>query len=556
MSNSVKSERSSDRSAVTEPTLAELLDPAALERRLTEARQRRTEAIRAREERGASGEPAPGRARPGLAARPVILPVEGTDLGATDRARADEGLSRDAVDDRAPARMDRRPAADALFEPQSPSALPPLPRPPVDRAERPESGEAPRSAWKPVSTPPRSLLAEQAAARRASAAPDRQPLPAPPAAPTPSIHDWRPPSAPVREPEPSPARAPASAVIRDTPITADPGDRIAVPGRAAQAGNGLPVVLLSIFLIGLIGGGAAVLFAPPSFRARIAEAINPPADAPAPTSEPAPDTAPPDVETAALDAPNAIGPQDPAAPLPSDETGPTITALAPPSPAALDARPPVDPAPPPLLAPDGAPDETLLAGLPTAPRAETPANQPVEPVPAVPEIAATPVTPPAPETPAPASIASARISVNYPASAAQTANAIAATLRASGAGATTVVPVGFSVSASNVRYYHAEDRAAAEAVAAVVGATGPVETRDFTDFRPSPLPGIIEIWLSGQGAAAPARAPQANAAPAPAPTLRETQTAPRRDLEAEEVERVLLSREVERMLRLGGDSSQ
>jgi hypothetical protein len=67
-----------------------------------------------------------------------------------------------------------------------------------------------------------------------------------------------------------------------------------------------------------------------------------------------------------------------------------------------------------------------------------------------------------------------------------------------------------------VRYYHPEDAAAADLVAGAVGGVA----RDFTDFRPQPAEGTVEVWLQGAPAAAPepVRAPVAvRATPAPAP---------------------------------------
>ncbi len=62
--------------------------------------------------------------------------------------------------------------------------------------------------------------------------------------------------------------------------------------------------------------------------------------------------------------------------------------------------------------------------------------------------------------------------------------------------------VGFTVSRTNLRYFHPEDRQAAELLAAAVGG----KVRDFTNFRPSPKPGTIEIWLKGQPARGTRRA--------------------------------------------------
>ena len=54
------------------------------------------------------------------------------------------------------------------------------------------------------------------------------------------------------------------------------------------------------------------------------------------------------------------------------------------------------------------------------------------------------------------------------------------------------IPVDFPVSADQVRYYHVEDGVEARAIGAMLGAAA----RDFTDYRPSPAPGTVEVWLA------------------------------------------------------------
>ncbi len=56
-------------------------------------------------------------------------------------------------------------------------------------------------------------------------------------------------------------------------------------------------------------------------------------------------------------------------------------------------------------------------------------------------------------------------------------------------------PSGFSISKTNIRYFHEEDAAAAEVLADAIGG----DVRDFTSFRPSPSKGIVEIWMAGRG---------------------------------------------------------
>jgi hypothetical protein len=564
MSNSVQSERSSDRSTETDPTLAELMDPAALERRLTDARRRREEALRAREERLASGEAPPERKGFGLPPRPVALPSDERDFGRRDAMPTPEAPAPSGASWQAPAiPAAPRAAPDSAFSRQEPSARPPL-SPLGQAAEIPEAGaraSAPdtqaRPGWtRPVSTPPRSILAEQSAAARAKVAEEKAT-----SQPTTEISPgWGKPPPPISEPG-----TPAETETYVPPITPPLEGPIGKPTSAKRdrTPTALPVMWISIFLIGLLGGGLAVLFAPPSFRAWVAEAINPPAstpaapevaEAPAETNGPTPSvpeatpemtaeapevvTTVPDAPRLATAGPAAAPPLDGATSLPAiDPPGPG------PAPTAPDALVQADPAgpPPPVTAP------AVDVATATAPSVAPPVA-PAETAPAPVETAETAP----PEAPAAADLLnSARISLNYPTTAARTATELAAALRAAGAGEANVVPVGFSVSATNIRYYHSEDRAAAEAVATLVGATGPVETRDFTNFRPSPLPGIIEVWLSGQSAAAPPRPTTPPAQSAPTATTR-----PGRDLQAEEVERLLLSREVERMLRQGAETTQ
>ena len=53
----------------------------------------------------------------------------------------------------------------------------------------------------------------------------------------------------------------------------------------------------------------------------------------------------------------------------------------------------------------------------------------------------------------------------------------------------------FTIAETQVRFYHAEDRPAAEALAARLQ----VAARDFTGYSPLPEPGMLELWLEGKG---------------------------------------------------------
>jgi len=55
------------------------------------------------------------------------------------------------------------------------------------------------------------------------------------------------------------------------------------------------------------------------------------------------------------------------------------------------------------------------------------------------------------------------------------------------------------IGASNVRYYFPADAALARRIGRQLGAT----VRDFTNYRPRPSEGLIEVWLEGRPAAVP-----------------------------------------------------
>ena len=83
--------------------------------------------------------------------------------------------------------------------------------------------------------------------------------------------------------------------------------------------------------------------------------------------------------------------------------------------------------------------------------------------------------------------------------------------------------VDLRIKSSNVRFFHPEDAAAAESVAAQLGA----RVRDFTSFSPAPPAGTIEVWLAGQGnaaATAPAKPRRATAQPTMTAEERELNT--------------------------------
>lgn len=118
---------------------------------------------------------------------------------------------------------------------------------------------------------------------------------------------------------------------------------------------------------------------------------------------------------------------------------------------------------------------------------------------------ADPAFSPPPAEPVVADPAAFRVRVNAPASApAAEVDAIGATLAGAGFPGLQAQRVGFTVSRTHLRYYNAEDAAAAQAIGARLGA----EARDFTGYRPKPPVGTIEVWIAGaasDGAARPRR---------------------------------------------------
>lgn len=125
--------------------------------------------------------------------------------------------------------------------------------------------------------------------------------------------------------------------------------------------------------------------------------------------------------------------------------------------------------------------------------------------------------------PAPSADSDIRVYVNAPPSVgADALRDITARLRTTGYAVNDPAGVGFVISQSHVRYYHAQDAVAAERLAGQID--GPA--RDFTGFRPQPAVGTLEVWIAGTVPASAAPPPQvAAAAPAPAPVV--TQPAPR-----------------------------
>lgn len=154
-----------------------------------------------------------------------------------------------------------------------------------------------------------------------------------------------------------------------------------------------------------------------------------------------------------------------------------------------------------------------------APLAETALDpvlrNPPEPTAAMPAPEAAFLPPePAPAAPV-APVILATISVFAPASLEDSALAsVESDLSAAGHPAGRTTRVDFTVSATHVRYYHAEDAALARAVAADMGG----RARDFTTSDSNSPPGTIELWLAGTSASTPKPAPPVKAHRAPKKT--------------------------------------
>lgn len=95
--------------------------------------------------------------------------------------------------------------------------------------------------------------------------------------------------------------------------------------------------------------------------------------------------------------------------------------------------------------------------------------------------------------------------------------AVAGSIGATGATLPDPRRVSFKVSETHLRYFHAADAGPARELADLIGA----RARDFTSFRPSPPDGTIEVYLAGENAVAPSRAPAATRQPDEVDLLRD-----------------------------------
>jgi hypothetical protein len=188
------------------------------------------------------------------------------------------------------------------------------------------------------------------------------------------------------------------------------------------------------------------------------------------------------------------------APAPAP-TAPEVVALAPAAPAEAPDPAAAQPWAPAFAA---APSPDGPAGLAEPARERAPAvasGAPALPEPAQAAAAARP-SPPAPAVEeAAAPPLPSRVFIHYPRSAEAAAAELRTTIEAAGVGQVEVIPVGYAISRSNIRYYHDADAAAAGALSGLVAPALPSETapgaRDFTDYATPTAPGSVELWLAG-----------------------------------------------------------
>ncbi|MBT8408286.1 MAG: hypothetical protein KJN93_01515 [Alphaproteobacteria bacterium] len=278
----------------------------------------------------------------------------------------------------------------------------------------------------------------------------------------------------------SPATGPATAMVLTGPVAADTVFAAPAAPAGTQTGSEIAVLLDAPALFAPTLGGAA----PIAPGAQIPQQAfgAPRVAAAAPSAAVSQDVA--------IGAPASLGliaaPQitdEPAglAPAPQRDTEAPIRL-------ASAARTPGLAAPGSLAAPGRDAALPLPQGAPPAPAPQA-APAPASPAPATPQ--------PAAQEPSGTGFEDLRVLLNAPASVTD-ASIAAATAELGDLGATpgSVTRVDFNVSQSQVRFFRAEDAAAARQMAETLGA----RARDFTDFRPSPPPGTIEVFLSGRAA--------------------------------------------------------
>jgi hypothetical protein len=152
----------------------------------------------------------------------------------------------------------------------------------------------------------------------------------------------------------------------------------------------------------------------------------------------------------------------------------------------------------------GDPGAPVLAPMPRAT-----APDPVPDAESEPEATETVVTGAEPETAAPAPPPRSEQVLLYTSAGAAGAP-LAEALGQAGFTAVTTQPSRYAISASNVRYYHADDAEAAAAIAEALGPSlpdGAASVRDFTNAERRTAAGRIEVWVAGRPAAPAASRP-------------------------------------------------
>lgn len=115
-----------------------------------------------------------------------------------------------------------------------------------------------------------------------------------------------------------------------------------------------------------------------------------------------------------------------------------------------------------------------------------------------------PTTRPAAPPPAPAPVTPTRVVIHFggDADSRELAQRLADQLRRADYSTVEIRAVPFEVGSASVRFFHAEDRLAAQQLVNALGPflvwqgrSAPTAPTDFTDYRPLPSTGSIEIWL-------------------------------------------------------------
>ena len=197
----------------------------------------------------------------------------------------------------------------------------------------------------------------------------------------------------------------------------------------------------------------------------------------------------PSAEPGSIFRPNIVSgalPQVSAAPQP---VAPSVDSTAPPLPRAVATESETDPTP---IAP-------IDEGVTDIPANSAPVSAPPRSDTLLQEEAVTPPTPPVPpqrpQTVVEVESDPLRVTILAPPRTdRKIADDLAENVTRDGHELVRVRDVDFNINERNVRYFHDEDRASAARMAARYDA----ELRDFTWFRPKPVEGTAELWLSGR----------------------------------------------------------